>query len=268
MQPDVRRLDSHSGARRLLEGQQVATFETVRVRKDGTSVDVSLTASAIHGPGGAIIGISKISRDGSDRVRIDQLKDQAFNASRRLASIVESSDDAIITKNLDGIITSWNDAAERMFGYTAAEAIGKPVRMIIPEDRQDEETDILERLRRGEKIDHFETIRCRKDARCLPISLTVSPLRDERGVVIGASKVARDISERRRVEELADREHRRTAFLGEMAARLSKSLDYQQTLKGIATLAVPSIADWSAIDMAQDDGQIARLAVAHVDNDK
>jgi PAS domain S-box-containing protein len=122
------------------------------------------------------------------------------NAERFLAAVVESSDDAIITKDLDGIITSWNKSAERLFGYTAAEAIGEPVVMLIPEGRQDEEPNILARLRRGERIDHYETVRRRKDGSLLDISLTVSPVMNESGRIIGASKVARDITGRKRMD--------------------------------------------------------------------
>src|SRR5579884_2686955 len=111
----------------------------------------------------------------------------ARDARLFLAAIVESSDDAIITKNLDGIITSWNKSAERTFGYTAEEAIGRPITLLIPEDRQDEEPNILARLRRGERVDHFETIRRRKDGVLLNISLTISPVKDESGNIIGAS---------------------------------------------------------------------------------
>ncbi|HZV33309.1 MAG TPA: PAS domain S-box protein [Verrucomicrobiae bacterium] len=125
----------------------------------------------------------------------------ARDARLFLAAIVESSDDAIITKNLDGIITSWNKSAERTFGYTAEEAIGRPITLLIPEDRQDEEPNILARLRRGERVDHFETIRRRKDGVLLNISLTISPVKDESGNIIGASKVARDITHRKRAEE-------------------------------------------------------------------
>ena len=117
-----------------------------------------------------------------------------------LAAIVESSDDAIISKNLDGIIMSWNRGAERIFGYLAEEAIGKPVTILIPPDRHDEEPSILARLRRGERIDHYETVRMRKDGSLIDISLTVSPVRDEDGKIIGASKIGRDISERKRSE--------------------------------------------------------------------
>lgn len=118
----------------------------------------------------------------------------------RLAAIVESSDDAIVSKNLDGIITSWNSGAERLFGYTAAEAIGKPVLMLIPDDRHDEEREILRRIRAGEKVDHYETVRVRKDGTPVSISLTVSPLMGAAGKVVGASKIARDITERRQAE--------------------------------------------------------------------
>ncbi len=114
----------------------------------------------------------------------------------RLAAIVDSSDDAIVGKTLDGVITSWNRGAERLFGYTAAEAVGRHITLIIPADRWAEENDVLARLGRGERVDHFETIRQTKNGRLIPISLTVSPIRDRQGTIIGASKVARDISER------------------------------------------------------------------------
>jgi PAS domain S-box-containing protein len=118
-----------------------------------------------------------------------------------LAAIVESSDDAIISKTLDGIVTSWNKGAERIFGYSAQEAIGRPITVIIPPERHDEERSILERLRRGERIDHYETVRVSKEGRLIDVSLTVSPVRDAKGRILGASKVARDITARRRMEE-------------------------------------------------------------------
>jgi len=125
---------------------------------------------------------------------------RAERAGLLLSAIVDSSDDAIISKDLNGIITSWNKSAERLFGYTAAEAIGQPVTMLIPGDRLDEEPAILSRLRRGERVDHFETIRRRKDGTLLDISLTISPVRDAGGTIVGASKIARDISDRKRAE--------------------------------------------------------------------
>jgi PAS domain S-box-containing protein len=126
----------------------------------------------------------------------------AQEAQSRLAAIVESSDDAIVSKNLDGTITSWNRAAEQMFGYTAHEAIGRNIIIIVPQDRLDEEADILARLRRGERVDHFETVRRKKDGTHFEISVTISPVKDARGCIIGASKVARDITERKRLEHL------------------------------------------------------------------
>jgi PAS domain S-box-containing protein len=122
-------------------------------------------------------------------------------AARRLAALVASSDDAIASKTLDGIVTSWNRAAERMFGYTAAETIGASIRRIIPANRQNEEDEVLARIRRGERIEHFDTVRQRKDGTLIPISLSVSPIRDEGGTVVGASKIARDITDRMKAEE-------------------------------------------------------------------
>jgi PAS domain S-box-containing protein len=137
----------------------------------------------------------KLSKDGdmTDRYRLDI-------ASRQLAAIVESSDDAIIAKDLNSIITSWNQAAERLFGYTASEMIGTSIKRIIPPERQSEEDDILARLRRGERYDHFETVRMTKDGHRLDVSLTISPIRDATGKVIGASKIARDVTDRKRAE--------------------------------------------------------------------
>jgi PAS domain S-box-containing protein len=131
---------------------------------------------------------------------------QAERTAALLSAIVNSSDDAIISKNLDGFITSWNKSAERLFGYTAEEAIGQHITLIIPRDRRDEETAILAKLRRGEQVNHFDTVRVRKDGALLDISLTISPVMDAAGCVVGASKVARDITERKQVEQaLAER---------------------------------------------------------------
>jgi two-component system sensor histidine kinase UhpB len=151
----------------------------------------------------------------------------------RLAAIVDSSDDAIVSKTLDGVITSWNGAAERLFGYSASEAIGQQIFLIIPEDRVAEENDVLARLRRGERLDHFETVRQAKDGRRIPISLTVSPIRDATGTIVGASKVARDITERvlaqeafrRAHEELEERVRERTAELSQANASLLKEIE-------------------------------------------
>jgi PAS domain S-box-containing protein len=149
----------------------------------------------------------KITQSILDELPLLRLK--ADKATGLLASIVDSSEDAIISKTLEGIITSWNGGAERLFGYTAKEAIGQPISIIIPADRLGEETTILARLRQGVRIDHFDTTRVRKDGNKLEISLTISPVRDATGNVIGASKIARDISGRKRIErELYESEQR------------------------------------------------------------
>jgi PAS domain S-box-containing protein len=157
-----------------------------------------------------------------------------------LAAIVDSSDDAIVSKTLNGVITSWNRGAERLFGYSAAEAIGQHIFLIIPDDRRDEEEDVLARLRRGERIDHFETMRRTKDGRLVPVSLTVSPVRDLRGTIIGASKVARDLTERvvarqarqRAHEELEERVQQRTADLASANVALRNEIAERQRVEG------------------------------------
>jgi two-component system, chemotaxis family, CheB/CheR fusion protein len=123
-----------------------------------------------------------------------------LSAARLLASIVESSDDAIVSKDLNGIVTSWNQGAERLFGYTAKEMIGAPILTLIPPDRHNEEPDILRRIRQGERIEHYETIRQRKDGSLVDVSITVSPVKDSTGKVIGASKIARDITEAKQAQ--------------------------------------------------------------------
>src|ERR1700733_7980432 len=130
----------------------------------------------------------------------DSLSQSNFIAQARLAAVVDSSDDAIVSKTLEGRIQTWNAAAERLFGYTAAEIIGKPIMIIVPPELQAEERQILDRLKRGERIDHFETVRVAKDGHRIQISLTVSPVRDPQGVIVGASKIASDVSERQRSE--------------------------------------------------------------------
>jgi PAS domain S-box-containing protein len=130
-----------------------------------------------------------------------ELVNEGERAAQLLSAIIDSSDDAIISKDLNGIVTSWNKSAERLFGYTASEMIGQPITILIPTDRQDEEPKILSRLRRGERVEHFQTVRKRKDGSLLDLSLTISPVKDAHGDVVGASKIARDITQQKRVEE-------------------------------------------------------------------
>ena len=178
---------------RLQAGESIDHFQTVRRHKDGTLVNVSLTVSPIRDARGRLIGASKIARDIGERKRLDE-------TLALLGAIVDSSDDAIVSKTLNGIVTSWNRAAERLFGFTAAEAVGQSILLIIPPERRAEEDMVLARVRAGEAVDHFETVRRRKDGSLVDISLTVSPMRDSQGRVIGASKIARDVSARKRLE--------------------------------------------------------------------
>jgi PAS domain S-box-containing protein len=188
--------------------------------------------------------------------------------ARLLAAIIESSDDAIVSKDVRGIVRSWNRGAERIFGFTAEEMIGQSIRKIIPADRQHEEDRVLASVMAGERVDHFDTIRRTKDGRLIPISLTVSPIRDSSGQVVGASKIARDISDRRRAEMLVAQAARRDAFLAHVTLTLSKSLDYEQTLKELAAIAVPTLGDYCLIDVVNDEDELRRLAVVHASEEK
>ncbi|HVN20242.1 MAG TPA: PAS domain S-box protein [Dongiaceae bacterium] len=196
---------------RVREGECIEHFDTVRQRKDGSVLDLSLTISPVRDSNARVVGASKVAREVTERKRAER-------NTALLAAIVDSSDDAIVSKTLDGIITSWNQSAERVFGYAAAEAVGKHITLIIPRERWDEEADIIARLRRGERVDHFQTVRRRKDGSFVDVSLTISPVRDSSGTIIGASKVARDITAQVRATELLrEREQE--------LRRLSESLD-------------------------------------------
>ena len=163
----------------------------------------------LHDASGNVVGAVNMLVDLTERSQAEQVR-------RLLASIVESSDDAIVSKDLNGVIASWNPGAERIFGYTADEVVGKSVTKLFPPDLQHEESAILERVRRGEQIEHYETVRRRKDGRLVDVSLTVSPLRNAAGKITGVSKIARDISARKKAEHerlvaLQDEERRRIA---------------------------------------------------------
>jgi PAS domain S-box-containing protein len=178
----------------LREQRPVRGMEAIAERPDGSRVPFIPYPTPLFDASGALIGALNMLVDVTERNRADV-------DAHRLASIVASSDDAIISKDLNGIIASWNRGAQRIFGYTAEEVIGKPVTVLIPPERENEEPGILRRIRRGERIDHYETVRRRKDGSLVDISLTVSPIRNAAGEIIGASKVARDITERRRARD-------------------------------------------------------------------
>jgi PAS domain S-box-containing protein len=174
---------------------------TLLIARDGREIPIDDSAAPVRDEAGQLLGAVMVFRDITGRRQIERARDARERMARELAAIVESSDDAIVGKDLNGVITAWNGAAERMYGYAAYEAIGQSIRLIVPEDRWREEDEILDRINRGELLDHFETQRRRKDGHTVAISLTVSPIRDGKGDLVGVSKIARDISARRQVEE-------------------------------------------------------------------
>ncbi len=212
---------------KIRAGERVEHYNTCRIHKSGRRVEVSLTLSPMRDVTGRVIGASKIARDVSERLRLD-------SARMMLAAIVESSEDAIISKTLDGIITSWNASAERLFGYKAEEIIGHSVLRLIPPELHYEEPQIIARLRAGQRIEHFETRRRRKNGDIVDISLTVSPIRNEKGQVVGASKIVRDISDRK-AAEAAIVEKEKLAATGRLAATLAHEVN--NPLESITNLA-------------------------------
>ena len=195
----------------LREGRAVVGKEIVIERPDGTRRNVLPHPDPIFDASGKVIGAINMLMDVTDQRT-------AESARSHLAAIVESSADAILSKNLDGTITSWNAAAERMFEYTASEAVGKHITMLIPKKRRSEEQEIIARIRRGEVVDHFETVRLAKDGAALQVSLTISPVRDAAGRIVGASNVARDVSDRKKIERaLRESEERLRAIFGQAA---------------------------------------------------
>jgi PAS domain S-box-containing protein len=221
--PPDRMAEEDAMRARVLAGDAIYDIVTRRRCADGRETPVALSLVPIRTDEGDIIGVLRLARDETGR-------EHAQRASRRLAAIVESSDDAIISKDLNGIVTSWNQAAEAMFGYTAAEMIGRSIRTIIPDHLQSEEDHVLSRIRSGERVDHFETIRRRKDGTMLNVSLTVSPIRDLDGRIIGASKIARDISERKRADIEREKLH-------EVGAIVSATLDRSTIVQAVTDIA-------------------------------
>ncbi len=195
---------------------------------DGSERIVDFAMHPIRDQSGAIMFLHPTGIDITGHKQAEAALRDSEQRLRWLASIVESSDDAIISKNLDGIITSWNSGAERVFGYTAEEAIGQPITIVIPQDRRDEERSILTRIRRGERIDHFATVRQRKHGSLIDVSLTVSPVKNAEGIIVGASKNARDITEQKRSQEqiatlAREAEHRSKNLLATVQATVNLS---------------------------------------------
>ncbi|WP_119271669.1 sensor histidine kinase [Taklimakanibacter deserti] len=226
--PDGRPLphDECPMALALKEKRPNRGMEAVAERPDGIRIPFIAYPTPIYDFAGEMTGAVNMLVDITDRKRAE------LN-TQRLVAIVENSDDAIISKDLNGVITSWNAGAERLFGYTAEEVIGESVTMLIPPDYLDEEPEILERVRRGDRIDHYETVRRRKDGTLVDISLTVSPIKIRDGRIVGASKIARDISERKRQQE------QQALLQREMKHRIKNTI---ATVQSIASQTLESIA--------------------------
>ena len=239
--------------RRLHAGEELHDYEARMVCKDGTIKQVLIDSNVLWEQS-RFIHTRCCTRDITERT-------QAAETRERLAAIVDSSDDAIIGHTLDGIITSWNQGAERLYGYRAAAVLGQPLSLLIPPDLSDDLPQLLARLQRGERIDHYETQRLHQDGTRLDVALTISPIRDRAGQIIGASKIARDITARKQAEAA---QH----FLTEASALLASSLDPTTQLEHLARLLVPTLADWCCLDLLQEDGQMHRRAVVHADPTK
>ena len=191
-------------------------------------------------------------------LRIDQIFDKS---NEYLAAIITHSSEAIYSKTLTGIVTSWNPAAERMYGYLADEIIGRHIDTIVPKTGKDELKWIFSQLKKGIFIENYETIRQRKDGTRLTVSVSISPIKNEEEKIIGASVIARDITEQK--QQLIDEQ-----FMAEVTKVLSFSLDYNETLSKIATLSVPNLADWCGIDLLTEEGIVEQVAVSHIDPKK
>ena len=211
---------------RLKEGKRIDHFETLRVDKSGRLIPLSLTISPVKNIHGKVVGASKVARDITERLK-------GHEKQAILSAIVESSDDAIISKNLEGIITSWNRGAQKIFGYSEEEAIGNSITMLIPDEKIKEETLILGKIKKGEKIDHFETTRQHKSGREISVSITVSPVKDHNNNIIGASKVARDITLQVESKEALKKYSENLEILNSVGKSISENLDFKEILQQV-----------------------------------
>jgi PAS domain S-box-containing protein len=265
-----RKTVENPSARALREGIVVGLANhTVLIGKDGSERPIDDSAAPVRDRDGNVFGAVLVFRDVSERRRIEKQIAEQGEAARKLAAIVDSSDDAIVSKSLDGTIRSWNGAAERMFGYTADEAIGSAITLLFPADRLDEEQRIIARICAGESVDHFDTVRVRKDGSAIPVSLTISPVKDAQGRIIGASKIARDITERieseaslRRTEARLVAELEATSRLHELSGRLLSATDLLPALQDVLDNAIRTCgADFGNIQLFNASASALEIAV-------
>lgn len=229
----------------IKEDRPIRGEEAVAERPDGTRVPFIPYPTPLHDSEGRLTGAINMLVDISDRKKAEEF-------AERLAAIVTFSDDAIVSKDTQGIIQTWNKGAERLFGYAAADVIGKPITILIPPERQDEEPEILARICRGEHIEHYETVRMKKDGSLIDVSLTVSPLKDAKGQIIGASKIARDITEKRQEER------RHLLLINELNHRVKNTL---ATVQSLASQTFRGERDSRAF--RQFENRLVALARAH-----
>jgi PAS domain S-box-containing protein len=259
-------------SRALREGVVVGLANhTVLIGRDGSERPIDDSAAPVRDGDGNVIGAVLVFRDVSERRRIEKQIAEQGEAARKLAAIVDSSDDAIISKSLDGTVQSWNGAAERMFGYTAREAIGSAITLLFPPDRLDEEARIIARIRAGERVEHFDTVRLRKDGSAIPVSLTISPVKDAQGRTVGASKIARDITERiaseaalRHTEERLLIELEATSRLHELSGRLLSATELLPALQNVLDNAIRTCnAAFGNIQLFNVGANALEIAVQH-----
>jgi PAS domain S-box-containing protein len=237
----------------LKEKRPIRGMEAIAERPDGTRVPFIPYPTPLFDASGVLIGGVNTLVDISERHQAEQRIRDSEARYRAIAAIVESSDDAILVKNLDAIITSWNQGAQRLFGYTAEEAIGQPITILIPDELRHEELTIIGRIRRGEPTEHYETVRRRKDGSLVDISLTVSPVKNSEGVIIAASKIARNITGRKQAEE------RQRLLLREMDHRVKNLF---AVASGVVALSARSAKTPREMSAAVQD-RLAALAQAH-----
>lgn len=264
MTPDDRADEIPHILERIKKGERIDHYETIRKRKDGGLITISLTVSPIKDSEGTIIAASSIARDITSESRNSDIRNF-------LASIVDSSDDAILSKDLNGIILSWNLGAQRLYGYSPEEIVGHHVSILAPPDLPDDIPNIMERLNKGERIDHYETTRVTKDGRKLSISLTVSPILDTHGRVIAASAIARDITARkhdelekaRLVVELEKSLAQKNILLQEVYHRVKNNLQVISSLLNLRSKYAMKNPEQASVAFRESIERIRAISLVH-----